>query len=90
MKFIAPTGWVYWSSFAYLTLLGSVTAFLLYYSLAQRRGFTLAAYTGALTPPIAMLLSSLFEQVRWDLWAFVGLALIVSGQVMIIRQSRAA
>ena len=37
-----------------------------------------------------MLLSSLFEQVRWDLWAFVGLALIVSGQVMIIRQSRAA
>ena len=90
VKFIAPTGWVYWSSFAYLTLLGSVTAFLLYYSLAQRRGFTLAAYTGALTPPIAMLLSSLFEQVRWDLWAFVGLALIVSGQVMIIRQSRAA
>jgi drug/metabolite transporter (DMT)-like permease len=83
-----PMTFGFWASFAYLTVFGSVVGFLLYYGLAHRRGFTLASYTGALTPPVAMLVSGLFEHVRWDLSALVGLLLIVSGQVMIIRSAR--
>ena len=87
-SFAPPMTVSFWASFAYLTVFGSVVGFLIYYALASRRGFTLASYTGALTPPVAMLVSGLFEQVRWDLSALVGLGLIVSGQVMIVRSAR--
>ena len=87
-NFVPPMTFSFWASFAYLTVFGSVVGFLVYYALAHRRGFTLASYTGALTPPVAMLVSSLFEHVHWDLSALVGIVLIVSGQVMIIRSTR--
>ena len=35
-----------------------------------------------------MVVSSLFEHVRWDLSALAGIVLIVSGQVMIVRSTR--
>lgn len=87
-RFAPPVTFGFWASFAYLTVFGSVVGFLVYYALAHRRGFTLASYTGVLTPPVAMLVSSLFEKVRWDLSALVGLLLIIGGQVMIVRSTR--
>lgn len=87
-SFVPPMTVSFWASFVYLTVFGSVVGFLIYYALAHRRGFTLASYTGALTPPVAMVVSSLFEHVRWDLSALAGIVLIVSGQVMIVRSTR--
>jgi len=87
-RFAPPMTFGFWASFGYLTVFGSVVGFLVYYALAHRRGFTLASYTGVLTPPVAMLVSSLFEKVRWDLSALVGLLLIIGGQVMIVRSTR--
>ena len=87
-RFAPPMTFGFWASFGYLTVFGSVVGFLVYYALAHRRGFTLASYTGALTPPVAMLVSSLFEKVRWDLSALAGLLLIIGGQVMIVRSTR--
>ena len=87
-NFVPPMTFSFWASFAYLTVFGSVVGFLVYYALAHRRGFTLASYTGVLTPPVAMVVSSLFEHVRWDLSALVGILLIVGGQVMIVRSTR--
>ena len=49
-----------------------------------------AAEIQVLTPPVAMIASSLFEKVRWDLSALVGLAAIVAGQVLIVRQAQQA
>lgn len=76
-------------SLVYLSLAGSVIAFLLYFGLARRRGFALASYISALTPPVAMLVSTLFEDKRWTLFALAGLAVIVAGQWLLLRGSRA-
>ena len=75
----------YVGSLIYLSLFGSVLSFVLYYWLAQRRGFALASYTSALAPPTAMLVSGLFEHVRWGPSALIGLILVVSGQLLVIR-----
>ena len=72
-------------SLAYLALIGSVLTFGLYYSLARSQGYTLAAYISALTPPIAMLVSVIFEGARFGLMALAGLALVLAGQVFIAR-----
>lgn len=78
----------YIGSLLYLAVLGSVVAFLLYYGLARRRGYTTASYISALTPPVAMLVSSLFEAKTWGLAALAGVALVLSGQAMLLRGRR--
>ena len=80
----------YVGSLLYLALFGSVAAFLMYFSLARRRGYVLASYISAITPAIAMLLSALFEHARWGAEALAGLALVVLGQVLLARAPRTA
>jgi drug/metabolite transporter (DMT)-like permease len=65
----------WWASLLYLAALGSVTAFLLYFKLAQREGPGRAALTGVLTPVIALLVSATLEgwQPTWP--AALGVAL---------------
>lgn len=88
------TSWtVQWSaayvwSLLYLALIGSVLTFGLYFSLARSRGYALASYVSALTPPIAMLVSILFEDAHFGWSAFAGLALVLAGQVCMIRAPR--
>ena len=75
----------YIGSLLYLSLFGSVIAFVLYFTLARNRGYALASYISALTPPVAMVVSVLFEDARFGLAAFAGLALVLAGQAMLIR-----
>jgi len=48
-------------SLLYLSVFGSVVAFVLYFNLAQRQGPARAALTGVVIPVIALLISALFE-----------------------------
>jgi drug/metabolite transporter (DMT)-like permease len=75
----------YMLSLLHLALVGSVIAFLLYYGLARRRGYATASYISALAPPVAMLMSTLFEHRTWQLTALFGVALTLSGQVLLLR-----
>jgi drug/metabolite transporter (DMT)-like permease len=77
----------YLGSLLYLSVVGSVISFLVYFGLARRRGYTLASYIGALTPPTAMLVSVVFEGARFGLAAFAGLALVLFGQLLLIRSN---
>jgi drug/metabolite transporter (DMT)-like permease len=79
----------YVGSLVYLSAFGSVIAFLTFYALARRRGYALASYIAALTPPAAMAISSVTEGVRWGLGALAGLALVLAGQALLIRRRRA-
>jgi drug/metabolite transporter (DMT)-like permease len=79
----------YMLSLLHLALNGSVVAFLLYYGLARRRGYATASYISALVPPLAMLVSSLFEAKTWGPLAFGGVALVISGQILLLRAKRA-
>lgn len=80
--------WPYVLSLLHLSLVGSVVAFALYYGLARRRGYALASYISALTPPVAMLVSALFENKSWGLLAFCGVALVLGGQGLLMRARR--
>jgi drug/metabolite transporter (DMT)-like permease len=81
---IEPTP-AYVLSLLYLSILGSVVAFALYFTIARHRGYALASYISALTPPIAMVVSVLFEDAKFGPSAFGGLALVLAGQVLLIR-----
>lgn len=83
-----PT-WEYALSLLHLSINGSVIAFLLYFGLARRRGYGTASYISALTPPVAMLVSSVFEAKTWGLAALGGVALVLAGQVLLLRVKRA-
>jgi drug/metabolite transporter (DMT)-like permease len=80
----------YVGSLLYLSVFGSVLAFVVYFGLARRRGYSFASYIGALTPPVAMLVSALFEDARFGLAAIAGLALVLTGQALLIRSTRSA
>ncbi len=80
----------YVGSLLYLSIVGSVIAFLVYYALARRRGYATASYISALVPLVAMLMSSLFEAKTWGLLALVGVALALAGQWLLLRVRRAS
>jgi drug/metabolite transporter (DMT)-like permease len=82
-----PT-WSYILSLLHLSLNGSVIAFLLYYGLARRRGYATASYISALAPPVAMLVSSLFEAKTWGPLALGGIGVALLGQVLLLRAKR--
>ncbi|MGE0044614.1 MAG: DMT family transporter [Hyphomonadaceae bacterium] len=76
-------------SLLHLSVVGSVIAFVLYYGLARRRGYGAASYIAALTPPVAMLVSSMFENKVWSVLALSGVALVLAGQWLLLRTRRA-
>jgi drug/metabolite transporter (DMT)-like permease len=80
----------YIGSLLYLAIVGSVIAFLLYYALARRRGYATASYISALAPPVAMLVSSVFEAKTWGLFALAGVALVLAGQWLLLQVKRKA
>ncbi|WP_240811620.1 DMT family transporter [Brevundimonas sp. M20] len=81
---VAPTP-AYIGSLLYLSLFGSVIAFGLYFTIARSIGYAMASYISALTPPIAMLVSVIFESARFGWPALIGLLLVLSGQALLIR-----
>ncbi|MGZ9114592.1 MAG: DMT family transporter [Brevundimonas sp.] len=81
---IDPT-FTYVGSLLYLSVFGSVIAFGLYFTIARTIGYAMASYISALTPPIAMLVSVLFEGAQFGWTALAGLLLVLSGQALLIR-----
>jgi len=81
--------WSYSLSLLYLAVVGSVLAFLLYFGLARRRGYATASYISALTPPVAMVVSALFEDKSWGMLALGGVGLVLAGQALLIGARRA-
>ena len=81
---IDPTP-AYVGSLLYLSIFGSVIAFGLYFTIARTIGYAMASYISALTPPIAMLVSVMFEGATFGWTALAGLLLVLSGQLLLIR-----
>ena len=85
--------WPYVVSLLYLSLAGTSLAFGLYLVLIKRIGPSRAAYTSVLFPVIALIVSTVFEGYRWNLSAFIGLAVLLGGNALALsrraRQSTA-
>lgn len=70
-----------WSLF-YLAILGSAVAFGCYLTLMKNIGADKAAYATVLFPIVALIISTLFEGYVWTPEAFIGMGLVVAGNVI--------
>ena len=78
----------YWLAMLYLSVFGSVIAFLLYFKLAQRQGTGRAALMAMVIPVIALAMSAMFEGWRPTLLALVGMVLCLGGLWVATRQAK--
>lgn len=69
----------YWLALLYLSAMGSVVAFLLYFKLAQRQGAGRAALTGLVIPVLALLISAALEGWRPTWLSLAGMLLCMGG-----------
>lgn len=69
----------YWLALFYLSALGSVAAFLLYFKLAQRKGAGHAALTGMVIPVLALVVSAIFEGWHPTPLSMLGVVLSLAG-----------
>jgi drug/metabolite transporter (DMT)-like permease len=72
----------YLASLLYLAVFGSVVAFGSYLTLLGRIGPDRAAYVTVLFPLIALLLSTFFEGMTWNLSQLLGVALVILGNAI--------
>ena len=75
----------WWLSLGYLSIAGSVIAFACYLKMQERVGPGAAATVGVMTPVLALVVSTWFEGFQPVAWTWVGGALAVAGNVMILR-----
>lgn len=79
----------YISSLLYLALFGSVIAFGTYLTLLGRIGADRAAYVTVMFPLVALVLSAIFEGLQLNVLQFVGVGLILLGNVIVVRMKKA-
>lgn len=74
----------YLGSLFYLVIFGSIAAFMSYLTLIAKVGADKAAYVNVTVPIIALLLSTLLEGFTWHTLTFVGVALSVLGNLLVM------
>ncbi len=72
-------------SLFYLAVFGSIVAFSTYLKLLGEIGPDRSIYTALITPAIALLISTVFEGYRWDMFAILGILLLFSGNILALR-----
>lgn len=89
---VLPDRTTFWLGIGWLAIAGSVVTFPLHYTLVRKIGAGRAAYNGIVTVIVAMLLSTLFEDYRWNGMTISGAVLAVIGLVIALsaRQVKAA
>ncbi|MEW9898370.1 DMT family transporter [Chitinivorax sp. PXF-14] len=75
-------------SLVYLAVFGSILAFGAYLTLIGRIGADRASYAGVVIPIVALLLSTVFEGFQWHASTIIGIALCLSGNVLILQKKR--
>ena len=76
----------YIASLVYLSIVGSIFAFIFYLKLLEKVGAGRAGYVGVVMPVLALLISTLFENLEWQTDLIVGLPILIIGAVLVINQ----
>ena len=76
----------YSASLVYLSVFGSVFGFSLYLSLIKKIGANEAAYVAIIMPLLALIVSTIFENLMWTGNLFIGAALIITGNILILKK----
>lgn len=87
-SFIIDVPQSYWLSMGYLSVFGSVIVFGCYLTLIGKIGASKTAYITIITPAIAVVLSSLFEDFVWTYYTITGISLILVGNVIVLRKEK--
>ncbi len=82
--YILPTGVAYWSSLAYLVVLGSIVGFLCYLYLISKIGPERAGYITVLFPVVALMISFIAENYQLDASGLVGFGCILAGNCLVM------
>ena len=69
-------------SLFYLAVFGSIIAFSTYLKLLGEIGPDRSVYIAIITPAIAIVISTIFEGYKWDIYAFAGIFLLFSGNFL--------
>ena len=75
----------YLASLLYLAVFGSIAAFAAYLTLLERVGAARAGYVGVMTPVVALAVSGVVEGFRWGPTTFLGIAVVVAGNLVVLR-----
>lgn len=76
-------------SWLYLGIFGSAIAFTLYLTLVARIGADKAAYSSVLFPIVALGISTFAENYHWNIFALIGAALILAGNMLAMGNGKA-
>jgi drug/metabolite transporter (DMT)-like permease len=76
----------YIASLLYLSIIGSIFAFIFYLKLLEKVGAGRAGYVGVVMPVLALLISTVFENLEWQIDLIVGLPILIIGAVLVINQ----
>ncbi|MEO1023696.1 MAG: EamA family transporter [Bacteroidota bacterium] len=83
ITFEQSTGYIL--SLAFLSVFGSVIAFTAYLTLIGRIGASRSGYVVLVSPIIALMLSTLFEDYRWTITGALGAILILVGNGFVLQ-----
>ena len=76
----------YIASLAYLSIIGSIFAFIFYLKLLEKVGAGRAGYVGVVMPVLALLISTIFENLEWQTDLVIGLPILIIGAILVINQ----
>ena len=76
----------YITSLIYLSIVGSIFAFIFYLKLLEKVGAGRAGYVGVVMPVLALLISTIFENLEWQIDLILGLPILIVGAVLVINQ----
>lgn len=79
----------YGTALAYLAVIGTSLAFILYLTVLRDIGPGKAAYIFIISPIVALIISMLFEGYDWTLTLFIGLGFVIVGNVLMLRKPSA-
>tara|TARA_B100000787_G_scaffold1513_1_gene1140 strand:+ start:359 stop:1240 length:882 start_codon:yes stop_codon:yes gene_type:complete len=75
-------------SLAYLSIVGSIFAFIFYLKLLEKVGAGRAGYVGVVMPVIALVISTVFENLKWQIDLIIGLPILIAGAILVINQKK--
>ena len=76
----------YISSLLYLSIFGSIFAFISYLKLLENVGPGRAGYVGVVMPVLALIISTIFEKLEWQTDLILGLPILIIGAILVINQ----
>ncbi len=85
-QFSFEWSWRYVGALVYLAVFGSVLAFGAYLTLMKRIGAGRAGYSMVAIPVVALLISTFLEHLQWTVLMWIGVALCLAGNVLVLRR----